>query len=99
MSIKKRNNLTKKDINKIINLKTGLPLDYINKITEDLIFILKKNIPKKQISIKNFVTFKTINKKERMGRNPKNNESFIITARRTLSLTPSKFLNNKINNS
>ena len=74
----KRFNLTKKDISKKINLKTGLPISYTYKITNDLIDILKTLIRDKEINIKNFATFKIIYKKERLGRNPKDKINYKI---------------------
>ena len=89
-------NLTKKDISKKINLRTGLPISYTNKITNDFIDILKTLIREKEINIKNFVTFKILNKNERLGRNPKNNKIYKIKARKSLSITVSKNLNDNI---
>ena len=96
MSEIKNVNLTKKDISKKINLKTGLPVSYANKITDDFIDILKNLIKNKEISIKNFASFKTISKNERIGRNPKNKKIYKIKARRSLSFITSKKLNDKI---
>ena len=92
----KKLSLTKKDISKNINLKTGLPSSYTYKITDDFIDILKNLIKDKEINIKNFVTFKIINKNERLGRNPKNNKDYIIKARKSLSIVVSRYLNEKI---
>ena len=89
-------NLTKKDISKKINLKSGLSNMYTNQITDDFIYILKNIIRNKEINIKNFGTFKIINKKERTGRNPKNKKIYKIKARRSLSFIISKNLNDKI---
>ena len=94
----KKNQLTKKDISKKINSRIGLSKEYTNKITDDLILILKDLIKNKEINIKNFASFKIIEKKERTGRNPKNNDTYIIKARKSLSFKISKKLNNKINN-
>tara|TARA_A100001015_G_C14528999_1_gene533382 strand:- start:317 stop:490 length:174 start_codon:yes stop_codon:yes gene_type:complete len=55
-------------------------------------------IKTKEINIKNFGTFKLINKKERVGRNPKSNEIYTIKARKSLSFKISKKFNAKINN-
>ena len=96
MTRTKKDNLTKKDISKKINSKTGLPNSYSNKITDDFIDILKILIKNKEINIKNFATFKTIYKKERLGRNPKNKKIYKIKARKTLSFTISKKLSDKI---
>ena len=94
----KKTSLTKKDISKKINLKTGLSNLYAKQITNDFINILKSLIRNKEINIKNFASFKTINKKERTGRNPKNNKIYNIDARKSLSFIPSKKLSAKIKN-
>ena len=96
MSENKKINLTKKDISKKINSKTGLPTLYVNKITDDFIDILKNLIKNKEINIKNFATFKIINKNDRMGRNPKNKKIYKINARKSLSFIASKNFNEKI---
>tara|TARA_B100001175_G_scaffold142328_1_gene120805 strand:- start:284 stop:583 length:300 start_codon:yes stop_codon:yes gene_type:complete len=94
----KKISLTKKDISKKINLKTGLSNLYTKKITDDLINILKYLIKTKEINIKNFASFKTINKNKRLGRNPKNKKVYTIKARRSLSFITSKNLSAKIKN-
>jgi Bacterial nucleoid DNA-binding protein len=93
----KKNQLTKKEISKIIHLETGTSKAYTSEITDDLIYILKDFIKIKNLNIKNFGSFKIVNKKERIGRNPKNRANFVIKARRTLIFKSSKSLNTKIN--
>ena len=92
----KKINLTKKDISKKINLNTGLSSLLTNQITDDFIDILKNLIKNKKIIIKNFASFKTISKNERVGRNPKNKKIYNINARKSLSFIVSKKLNVKI---
>ena len=94
----KKTSLTKKDISKKINLKTGLSNLYAKQITNDFINILKSLIRNKEINIKNFASFKTIDKKERTGRNPKNKKIYNIDARKSLSFVASKKLRSKIKN-
>ena len=96
MSEIKKISLTKKEISKKINLKTGLSNLYTNQITDDFINILKNLIKNKEISIKNFASFKTISKNERIGRNPKNKRIYKIKARKSISFITSKKLNDKI---
>ena len=96
MKVIKKKSLTKKDISKKINIKTGLSNLYAKKITDDFIDILKDFIKKKEIIIKNFASFKTISKNERIGRNPKNKKIYNINARKSLSFIASKKLNVKI---
>ena len=91
-------NLTKKDIVKLISIKIGLSQDYSNKVVDNLLKILSYSINDNVLKVKNFGTFKTISKKERIGRNPKNNKTYLISARKSLSFSPSKNLSNKLNN-
>ena len=83
-------NFTKKDLIKILNLKTGFSLNFSKKLCNDIIFIIIQNIKNGHLNIKNFGKFKTINKKERIGRNPKTGEEFPILARKMISFNPSK---------
>ena len=92
----KKITLTKQDISKKINLKTGLSNSYTKQITDDFISILKYLIKSREISIKNFASFKIINKKSRTGRNPKNKKIYNIDSRKSLSFKPSKKLSAKI---
>jgi len=96
MSEIKKTNLTKKNISKKINLNTGLSDSYANKITDDFINILKNLIKYKETNIKNFATFRIINKGDRIGRNPKNKKIYKIKARKSLSFIISKKFNDKI---
>ena len=96
MSEIKKTNLTKKDISKKINLNTGLSSSYASRITDDFISILKKLIKDKETNIKNFATFRIIDKGDRIGRNPKNKEIYKIKARKSLSFITSKKFNDKI---
>ena len=95
---KKRINYTKKDISINLSNKLGLSNSYSLLITDSLIQILKELMRVKTINIKNFGTFKTISKNERLGRNPKNNTIYTISARKALSFTASKKLNEYLNN-
>ena len=97
MSKIKRLNLTKNHIVKEINLKIGLSDSYINKVIDNLIEILKISIKNKELNIKNFGTFKTVTKNERLGRNPKNKKIYKIAARKSLSFIISKKFNDEIN--
>ena len=94
----KKTQLTKRDISKKIHLKIGLSKSYTNEITNNLILILKDLIKNKEVHIKNFGSFKMVKKNERIGRNPKSKETYIIKERKSLIFKISKNLNNKINN-
>ena len=83
-------NLTKNDLIKNISLKTGLSYNVSKKIFNVLIYILIHNIKNQSLILKNIGTFKIIHKKERIGRNPKTKDEFLISARKSISFTPSK---------
>ncbi len=92
-----RLNYKKIDIAKKISNKTGYPLSFTKKIvsclTESLIDCIKND----SLIIKNIGSFTIIQKKERIGRNPKTNENFIITQRKSISFHPSKNILKKLN--
>ena len=76
----------------IINLskKTGFSNNFSKKLIGDFLNAVANNIKTNKCIIKNIGTFKLIEKKERMGRNPKTKEEFIISKRKTVSFIASK---------
>ena len=79
--------MLKKDFKKIdlvkdLSLKTGYSQSYSKKIVEDLINIFIQNIKSGNLNLKNIGSFRLLTKKERVGRNPKTKEEFIITSRK-----------------
>ena len=94
----KKSNLTKLDISKTINTKIGISKKYADFLLNDIFIVLKKAIKNDNINIKNFGTFRILNKTERMGRNPKNKILYKISARKSLVFNASKNLVAKINN-
>ena len=87
-----KGNLTKLVLSKILSNKFGFSELYSKKLINDLIKIISHNIIAGNFNLKNVGTFKIINKKQRVGRNPKAKEEFIITARKSLIFVPSKKL-------
>ena len=83
-------NFKKINFIKDLSNKTGYSKNYSKKLINDLITILIDNIIIGDCNIKNVGSFKIISKKKRIGRNPKTKEEFIITARKSISFTPSK---------
>ena len=81
-----------------INKKTGFPLSFLRTLIDNYLIILSKSIKDGDLSLKNLGSFKIIKKKERLGRNPKTKEEFIISSRKSLSFYPSKKLLKEINN-
>ena len=94
--------MLKKDFKKIdlvkdLSLKTGYSQNYSKKIVDDLVNIFIQNIKSGNLNLKNIGSFKLLNKKERIGRNPKTKEQFIITSRKSLSFTSSKKIIDNLN--
>jgi len=96
--MKKRNNFSKKDISKNINEKFGISVNNAKKIFEDFIDVLTAGLKDDSfVKIKDFGTFKILEKNKRIGRNPKTKENYIISERKTVSFKPSKKIKEKIN--
>tara|TARA_B100000886_G_scaffold29196_1_gene18460 strand:+ start:851 stop:1138 length:288 start_codon:yes stop_codon:yes gene_type:complete len=90
-------NLKKKDISLEISKKLGLSVLYSSKIVEDLIDVLKIQIIDGNLYLKNLGSFILKEKKERIGRNPKTKENFIIKKRKVIIFKSSKNLLKLIN--
>jgi len=88
--MKKNDNLTKYYLSKSISNKTGLSFTLSKKLIEDLLKSIEIVVKKEKVYIKNFGTFKILQKKERLGRNPKTKETFIVKARKSISFKVSK---------
>ena len=92
-----KTNLKKIDLAKQLKIKTGFSTNISKKLINDLIEILTEVIKTGYLNLKNIGSFKIINKKERMGRNPKTKEEFIISSRKSISFIPSKKLLQNLN--
>tara|TARA_Y100000389_G_scaffold10191_1_gene9538 strand:- start:8386 stop:8673 length:288 start_codon:yes stop_codon:yes gene_type:complete len=90
-------NLKKINIAKRLSKIKGFPVFLSNKLIDDLINVLIIGIKQNNLNLKNIGTFRLINKKERIGRNPKTKEIFTINARKTISFVSSKTLVKKLN--
>ena len=93
------NSFKKIDLSKNISEKIGVSVLLSKKLTEDLLEILSYIIKDKSLNLKNLGSFRIINKKERIGRNPKTKEEFLIRSRKSISFIASKNLLANINNS
>ena len=91
-----KNNLTKIDIIKNLSKKTGFSILFSKKLINDFLDIIINQIKVNELNLKNIGSFKLVKKKERLGRNPKTKEEFIISARKTLRYVASKKLLTKI---
>ena len=92
------NNFTRKDLSKIIHKNVGFSKNLSLKIVDDffesiILAIIKSN----KIKISSFGTFSILNKKERMGRNPKTGVQARIFSRKVVKFKPSLSFKKKIN--
>ena len=83
----------KKDLAINLSIKTGLSINLSKKIIDNLISIMSENIKSGEFHLKNIGSFHVISKNERVGRNPKTKEEFIISPRKTIKFIPSKKIN------
>ena len=85
-----RENLKKIDLVKQLNNRTGLSKNLLKKIVDDLIYIIVENIKTNNFNIKNIGSFKILDKKKRIGRNPKTKKEYLIAARKSVKFSVSK---------
>tara|TARA_Y100000590_G_C15200079_1_gene818386 strand:+ start:159 stop:371 length:213 start_codon:yes stop_codon:yes gene_type:complete len=60
--------------------------------------LIQELLRSNKIKLSSFGTFKIINKKKRIGRNPKTKEEAIILPRKVVKFSPSLTVKQKINN-
>ena len=92
-----KKNITKKEIAESLSQNTGFPLSFSKKLVNNLLNIMCEQLKRNNLIIKNIGSFKLIEKNERIGRNPKTKEEFIICKRKSISFLSSKNLNNYLN--
>ena len=94
-----RKNFTRNKLAERINMKLGYSKEEAKEFIEVFLNYIKVNInTKENIKISKLASFKVINKKERIGRNPKTGQDAIISERKVVSCKFSKNFKNKINN-
>ena len=94
----KRINITKKDLKNEIHYNLGFPDVLSEKILNSLFNIIIKGLLRDgEVKITNFGKFKILNKRERIGRNPKTKEVYYISKRKVVSFYPSTSIKKKIN--
>ena len=91
------NNITKYDFSKNISDKTGFPISLSRKIVDDLFVIFIEMIKNNDLVLKNIGSFKLSKKNERIGRNPKTKEEFLISKRKSIRFIVSKNLSKVLN--
>ena len=91
-------NFTRKDLSNKIFKNLGFSKNFSSNIIDDFFEILLTEIIKRdKIKISSFGTFSILNKKERMGRNPKTGVQAKIFSRKVVKFKPSLLLKEKIN--
>ena len=91
-------NLTRKDLANKIFKNLGFSRNLSSKIVDDFFETLITEIIKlKKVKISSFGTFSILNKKERIGRNPKTGVEAKIFSRKVVRFKPSLSVKKKIN--
>ena len=94
-----RKNFTRKELTYNISKRIGFSKNFSSKIVDDFFeSMIQYLIKLEQIKISSFGTFQVLNKKERVGRNPKTREEAKISSRKVIKFKPSSFFKKKINN-
>ena len=93
-----KKNLTRKNLSnkiyKILGFSKNFSSTIVDNLFETLVVALLKS---DKVKISSFGTFKVINKKERIGRNPKTKNEVMITSRKVVKFKPSLIFKEKIN--
>lgn len=89
--------ITKKDIAKEITKNAEINFADSQKILDAVINFIKYNSKKQSVKIQNFGTFFYKLTLQRIGRNPKTKESYIISPRKKLIFKPSNSIKKILN--
>lgn len=82
--------ITRQDLTEAIFRKTSVPRKMANKVIDDIINEIIVSLEKnEEVKIAKFGTFSLREKGERVGRNPKTKEEFVISARKVILFKPS----------
>ena len=92
-----KKNFNKDNLYKLLSERTGFSELLSKRIINDLIKIIIKEIKKENFSLLNLGKFKIIDKKNRLGRNPKTKKNFIINQRKSIRFIASKNFSKIIN--
>ena len=91
-------NFTRKDLSNKIFKNVGFSKNLSQKIIDDIFEnIITSIIKSNKIKISSFGTFSILNKKERIGRNPKTGVEAKISSRKVVKFKPSFSFKEKIN--
>jgi len=94
-----KKNYTRKKLTNKIYQTLGFSKNVSSAIIDDFFEYLSSELIKSnKIKISSFGTFQVLNKKARVGRNPKTKVEAKISARKVVKFKPSILIKNKINN-
>lgn len=89
--------LKKSDMIDLLNSEIGISKSEARTLIEDLFKILTTTLESgRAVALMGFGTFKTLDKTERVGRNPRTGQLHLVTARRVVTFKGSKKLLHKI---
>ena len=95
-----KKNFTRKDLSNRIYQNLGFSRNFSSTIIDNFFEILIQDILKSnKVKISSFGTFRVINKKERIGRNPKTKIEAKIVPRKVVKFKPSLLVKEKLNSS
>ena len=93
-----KNNFTRKELSNKIYQNLGFSKNISSTIIDNFFETLIQGLlNSKKIKISSFGTFKVINKKKRIGRNPKTKVEAIILPRKVIKFKPSLLVKKKLN--
>ena len=91
-------NITRKKLYNRVNQNLGFSKNISSQIVDDFFeLLIDELIKKKRVKISSFGTYKVIDKKERIGRNPKTKIEAVIRPRKIVKFKPSQLLKEKLN--
>jgi integration host factor subunit alpha len=94
-----KKNFTRKDLSNQIYHNIGFSKNFSSGIIDNFFeSLISELIISNKIKISSFGTFKVINKRERIGRNPKTKIEAKISPRKVVKFKPSSFVKKIINN-
>ena len=95
-----KKNYTRKDLSNKIYQNLGFSKNFSSTIIDNFFEIIVQELLKSEkVKISSFGTFKVINKKERIGRNPKTKIEAKIIPRKVVKFKPSSLVKEKLNSS
>ena len=94
-----KKNFTRKDLSNKIYQNLGFSKNYSSTIIDNFFeTLIQELLRSNKIKLSSFGTFKIINTKKRIGRNPKTKKEAIILPRKVVKFSPSLLVKQKLNN-